>query len=106
MFKMCKDIMRLLLGSHKLSSCSYKYSNNDIQNGTCSKRMLYQVESVSHCLFKCTMFEDIRAENWRNIIANCAIDAMSSKHRNTFMLSGLNNSDVPDWKPMFDAIAT
>ena len=113
MLKKCKDIMRLLLGCHKLNSCTYKYSNNDIQNAMCTKCMFYEVESVSHFLFKCTMFEDIRAEQWSNIIANCPTEAMkedilamSSEQRTTYLLSGLRNSYIPEWKPMFDAIAT
>ena len=58
-FNKCKDIIRLLLGCHKLNSCMYKYSDNDIKNAMCSKCMIYEVESVSHLLCKCTMFEEL-----------------------------------------------
>ena len=62
-----------------------------------------------HVLFQCPENRDRRSELWEGIRASCPpalyheIMNMTIDIRMSFILSGLNNSFIPEWQSLFSA---
>ena len=109
----CVAIVPLLLQVHQLNSTRYRYNNNDIKSPLCDKCDLYEVKSVDHLLFWCTSISDTRDTLWSNVLENCPSEKLSShlqsmpdNHIATFILSGLHNTYIHEWYPLYESLVS
>jgi len=106
----CINIIKLLLGVHKLNTVLVKQRN--ITSPMCNLCQSYESETVSHFMFRCSNSEKERTKLWNEIQLSCpstilmeSINAMSDDTKSAFLLTGLNDSYVPEWSIFFHAIA-
>ena len=109
----CRDILKLLLGCHKLNTCMYKRKHSNISSPLCNLCNMYEAESVEHMLFKCPRIEAVRRILWENVIQSTPTHAMRDhietlqvKDKCVFLLSGLCNTYVIEWNEVYRSIAT
>ena len=102
------SIIRLLLGCHSLNSCLFKYKKTD--SPFCQHCTMSAEEDAMHVLFICPHNDDERHRLWNNIQNKCTpalyrnIMDMPVHERNSFILSGLNSTFVPEWSELYHAI--
>ena len=107
----CRSIIRLLLECHQLKSCKFKYKNEGIHDPFCEYCDDRAVEDVEHVLFVCKENTEHRDKLWKRIVATCPntliqdMILMPVPIRTAFLLSGLGNSYVPEWKSLFIEVA-
>jgi hypothetical protein len=109
----CIAIIQMLLEVHQLNSCRFRYNKSDIKSSLCDKCQMYEVETVDHLLFRCTSLCGIRNTLWNNVLQNCPSETLRSElqcmpdsHIATFLLSGLHNTYIYEWYPLYEAIAS
>ena len=107
----CVSIVRLLMGCHRLNTCLYRYGQNEIASPLCNECSFYEEETVDHMLFRCSSLSHLRRDLWNKVmlmspseVLNREMCSMSWTKLSTFILSGLHNSFVPEWKEFFDAM--
>ena len=101
----CRNVVKLLLDCSRLQCCLFRYKEAD--NPYCNICEGRYIEDAAHVLFQCPGNQTRRTELWRDICVNCPpmlldeIKSMSVDKRVSFILSGLNNSFVPEWQSLF-----
>jgi endonuclease/exonuclease/phosphatase family metal-dependent hydrolase len=106
----CRTLLRLLLGCSDLRSCQFRYK----KEGTCDPYCCFcderSVENVTHILFECKENHELRAKLWGNVIECCPdalcqqIKYMSASEKTSLMLTGLNNSFINEWMPLYRSV--
>ena len=108
--KKCKVIIKLLLGAHRLKTCT-KHFDVVKTTPTCDWCSCGSTESVQHMLFECTGNQVSRLHYWKKVVGECPngllheMSKMSSVEKTTFILTGFNNTFTKEWLKLYKSIA-
>jgi hypothetical protein len=104
--KAARSVVRLTCGQHCIRLG--QRNNNSL---LCKQCDLYEVENVSHLLFECTRFNDVRTSAWDDVINEMPLplithmNQMGIRKRTEFLFSGFNCNFTPEWLDLYEAAA-
>ena len=107
----CRVIAKLLLGCDQLKSRRYCYKQADTRDPFCDYCDRRYLENASHLLFECAENEGLRVVMWQKVVEQCPpallrdMMSLSAEDKTAFLLSGLCNTFINEWMPLYQAIA-
>lgn len=107
--KQCQTIVKLLTGNHALNSGRQHHVNHTKLCQLCES---YDVEDLSHVLFKCESLAECRAREWPVLldalpgVMATEISRLSNDRKTVLILSGFNSVYIPEWNTAFIAAAS